>query len=205
MTALVDAPPVTTATGARQVAWLVRHAPTAWTGRRGCGRSDPPLNGEGRRMAAAAAERLVREVPGDVTILSSPLRRARETALAIGGAVGRPVSVVPELVEVDFGRVEGLTWGELSTLEPALAGRILAGDPVDWPDGEAAVAVSDRAARAAATIRALGGPVVVVSHGRFLVALRAELALRAEDSDQTVPLAPAGVIRVRFAGCEGNG
>ena len=205
MTALVAAPPATIAASVRHVAWLVRHAPTDWTGRRWCGRSDPPLSVEGRRIAVAAAERLASELPGDVTIFSSPLRRARETALAIGGIAGRPVSVVPELVEVDFGRVEGLTWGELSTREPALADRILAGDPVDWPEGEASVAVSARAARAAAAIRELDGPVVVVSHARFLSVLHGELAVEAGDDIQPVPLAPAGVIRIRFVGREGNG
>ena len=204
MTAVV-ATPVATATGARHVAWLVRHAPTAWTGQRWCGRSDPPLSGEGRRIAAAAAERLAAELPGDVTILSSPLRRARKTALAIGGAVGRPVSVQPELAEVDFGRVDGLTWEEVASLEPDLAGWILAGNLVDWPGGETAASVAHRATRVANTIRALDGPVVVVSHARFLAALRAELAPGAADATQLAPLAPAGVIRVRFAGREGNG
>ncbi len=203
MTALAIAPPVTSATSVRQVAWLVRHAPTAWTGRRWCGRSDPPLSGEGRRIAAAAAAELAAELPDDVTILSSPLRRARETALAIADAARRPLSILLELAEVDFGRIDGLTWEEVATLEADLAGRIVAGEPLDWPGGETAVDVSDRAARMAATIRALDGPVVAVSHGRFLSALHAELA--AAHDLPPVPLAPAGVIRVRYAGREGNG
>ena len=205
MIALVVAPPVRDATSLGRVAWLVRHAPTAWTGRRWCGRSDPPLSCDGRRIAAAAAERLAAELPGNVTILSSPLRRARETAHAIGGAVGRPVSALPELAEVDFGRVDGLTWEEVASLAPDLAGRIMAGTLVDWPGGETAASVAHRATRVANTIRALDGPVVVVSHARFLAALRAELAPGADDATQPAPLAPAGVIRVRFAGHEGNG
>jgi broad specificity phosphatase PhoE len=112
---------------------------------------------------------------------------------------------VPELVEVDFGRIEGLTWGELSTLEPALAERILAREPVDWPDGETAVALSGRAARVAATIRGLDGPVVVVSHGRFLGALHAELADGFANTPESTTFAPGSVFRVRFAGHEGNG
>jgi ribonuclease H / adenosylcobalamin/alpha-ribazole phosphatase len=204
MTALVVAPRAMTKTAARHDAWLVRHAPTDWTGRRWCGRSDPPLSVKGRRIADASAERLAAELPGDVTILTSPLRRARETALAIAGAVGRPVSIVPDLVEVDFGRVDGLTWEEVARLEADLAGRIVAGPPVDWPGGETAASVADRAARVASAIRALDGPALVVSHGRFLAALQAELA-GGDDDKQPIPLAPAGVIRVRFAGREENG
>lgn len=205
MTALVVAPPLTAATGARQVAWLVRHAPTAWTGRRWCGRSDPRLSMEGRRIATALAERLATELPVDVSILASPLRRARETALAIGKAARRPVSALPELAEVDFGRVDGLTWEEVASLEPDLADRIVAGHLVDWPGGETAASVADRATRVATTVRGLDGPVVVVSHGRFLAALQAEFAAGVDDITQSIPLAPGGVIRVRFAGREGNG
>lgn len=205
MTALGVSPPVTTATTVHHVAWLVRHAPTEWTGRRWCGRSDPPLSREGRRIAVTTAEQLAAELPGDATILSSPLRRARETALAIAAAVDRPVSVVPELVEVDFGRVDGLTWDEVARLEPDLAGRIVAGHPLDWPDGETAASVADRATRASTTVRGLDGPVVVVGHGRFLAALHAALAAGGDDITQPIPLAPGGVIRIRFAGREGNG
>ena len=198
-------------TGAGEV-WLVRHAPTDWTGTRWCGRSDPPLTAEGRRLARATAARIAGELPAGPTILSSPLRRAHETALAIAAAIDRPVELVDELVEVDFGRVEGLTWGELSTRHAALAEAILAGGPVDWPDGETAHVVAARAAHVAAIVRArsLDGPLVVVTHGRLLAALRPELAgagavaVGVAAADTNLPVAPGGVIRVRFAGREGN-
>lgn len=183
--------------------WLVRHAPTSWTGHRWCGRSDPALTVEGRRIAAMTAIRLVTELPAGATILSSPLRRAHQTAAAIAAAVGGSVDLVDDLIEVDFGRVEGLTWGELSTREPGVADAILACGPVDWPGGETAAAASGRAARMATAIQALDGPVVVVGHGRFLAALHA--ALDPADRIDPIPPAPGGVIRVRLAGREGNG
>ena len=77
--------------------------------------------------------------------------------------------------------------------------------PVDWPGGETAASVADRAARVATTVRGLGGPVVVVSHGRFLAALHAELVAGTGDATEPIPFAPGSVIRVRFAGREGNG
>jgi broad specificity phosphatase PhoE len=186
--------------------WLVRHAPTAWTGSRWCGRSDPALTDEGRRVAAETADGLAAELPVGVAILSSPLRRARATAEAIAARAGASVELVAELAEVDFGRIEGLTWGELSTRHPDLAAAILAGGPVDWPGGETAPAVADRAKRAAALVRACAATsaVMVVSHGRFLHVLEESLA-GGRHAGVVEPVAPGGVIRVRLAGREGNG
>jgi ribonuclease H / adenosylcobalamin/alpha-ribazole phosphatase len=185
--------------------WLVRHAPTTWTGRRWCGRADPPLSRDGHAVAREVAARLAADLPTSAIIRSSPARRARSTARAIGAAAGIAVSIEPELVEVDVGRVEGLTWGEVSTREPSVAAAIGRGDPIDWPGGESSVEVAERARRAAARIRsdAAGGPVVVVSHGAFLHAL---LAVLVEPEAGTVlppghrspvaPLQAGGIVRL---------
>jgi broad specificity phosphatase PhoE len=153
--------------------WLVRHAPTAWTGRRWCGRADPPLSPDGQAIARAVASRLADVLPPDTIVRSSPARRARSTARAISHAARLELAIADELVEVDVGRVEGLTWGELSTREPGVAEAIGRGDPVDWPGGEASSEIEGRALEAAARIRVEAGrrPVVVVSHGAFLHAL----------------------------------
>ena len=157
--------------------WLIRHAPTSWTGRRWCGRADPPLSATGRLVAWSLAGRLAPELPEDALIWTSPARRARSTARAIAGAAGLRTTVDPELVEVDVGRVEGLTWGELSTREPAVARAIVRGDAFDWPGGETAVSVRERAGRVAERMRdaARVRPIVVVSHGALLHALAAQL------------------------------
>ena len=157
-------------------------------------------------MATSVAERLAADLPSGVTILVEPAPPGpRRPRCAIAAAAGRPVSILPELAEVDFGRVDGLTWEQVARLEPDLAGRIVAGDPVDWPGGETAASVADRATRVATTVRGLDGPVVVVSHGRFLAALTSSSPPGPTTPLSLIPLAPGSVIRVRFAGREGNG
>ncbi len=181
MTALLVPPaePAATIVGSAMdhPVWLVRHAPTSWTGRRWCGRADPPLSAAGRVVALALARRLAPELPADGLIWTSPARRARSTARAIAVAAGLVATVDPELVEVDVGRVEGLTWGELSTREPAVAAAIVRGDPLDWPGGESDASVRARARSVAGRLRkaARHWPIVVVSHGAFLHVLAAQL------------------------------
>jgi broad specificity phosphatase PhoE len=158
--------------------WLVRHAPTAWTGVRWCGRSDPALTPAGRTAAEALAAELSAELasaPGGghattAVILASPLRRALETADAIALTIGTRVRVEPDLAEIDFGTVDGLTWDELVAATPGLSDLILAGADVDWPAGETAAEVAGRAGSAVKRILAIatGGPVIAVSHGGLL-------------------------------------
>jgi broad specificity phosphatase PhoE len=173
--------------------WLVRHASTGWTERRWCGRSDPPLTPAGTMAATVLAAGLALEIPAGAAVVTSPLRRARETAGAIADVLGSAFLVDPDLIEIDVGRADGLTWDELATADPALADAILAGDEPDWPEGETAAEVGRRARSAAMRVLELAGsgPVVVVSHGGLLRALARELG-------STVParLAPAEAIRL---------
>jgi probable phosphoglycerate mutase len=189
--------------------WLVRHAPTTWTGRRWCGRADPPLSHDGQAVARAVAERLAGELPPDAIVRSSPARRARSTARAIARAAHLDLSIADELVEVDVGRAEGLTWGELSAREPRVAAAIGRGDPVDWPGGETSIEVAGRARDAAERIRAAaaGRSVVVVSHGAFLHALLAVLVepeagtvLPPTPDRPTAPLRAGGVLHLSARG-----
>ncbi|HEY8439598.1 MAG TPA: histidine phosphatase family protein [Candidatus Limnocylindrales bacterium] len=174
--------------------WLIRHAPTTWTGRRWCGRADPPLSTAGRRAAADLARDLGAKLPGDAVVLTSPARRARATAEAVASRGALELVVADELLEVDVGRVEGLDWGELSTLERATAEAIVGGRPIDWPGGESAVDVDARAQRAARRVRtaARARPVVVVSHGAFLAALARALGLPAAG----IGMDPCAVVRL---------
>src|SRR5260221_663027 len=60
--------------------WLVRHASTDWSGKRWCGRTDLPLSAEGMAEAEELAIWLAARLPADVVVVSSPARRARDTA-----------------------------------------------------------------------------------------------------------------------------
>lgn len=177
--------------------WLVRHAATDWSGVRWCGRADPPLSAHG----VAAAGRLARSLAGSgvrtgvarLVVLSSPLRRARGTAEILAGALDAGVELLDDLTEVDFGVADGLTWDEIEAAFPALATAVLEEAAVDWPGGEPAAAVRERARTAA--IRVVGAAssasVVVVSHARLL----AELGPLLGTSDAR-SLRTAGFLRV---------
>lgn len=79
------------------------------------GHRDRPLTVRGQKQALAAARRLSILQP-DV-IFVSPLFRARETATIIANRLGiREVSVVPELIERDFGVMTGVSYSDISRL-----------------------------------------------------------------------------------------
>src|SRR3712207_1458531 len=99
------APVVTTVTH------LLRHGQTEHTPeRRFSGRNDLPLSLTGRAEAEAAAVR-AGQLGIDV-VVSSPVRRTRETAETVAAAVGVPVELDDDLAELDFGDLEGLTLDE---------------------------------------------------------------------------------------------
>ncbi|MFD9725557.1 bifunctional RNase H/acid phosphatase [Streptomyces sp. NPDC059072] len=99
---------------------LLRHGETALTPQKrfsGSGGSDPELSEAGRRQAAAVAEALAAR--GTIqTVISSPLRRCRETAQAVATRLGLTVTVEDGLREVDFGAWEGLTFAEVQERFP---------------------------------------------------------------------------------------
>ena len=156
--------------------WLVRHASTEWSGHRWCGRTDLPLSAAGRAEARLLATRLATGLPSTVALVTSPARRARETADPIAQALGLEIEIDDGLWEVDFGRAEGCTWPDIERRLPGVAARITAGESeVDWPDGETSEAVRQRTR--AALDRALfhDRPIVLVCHGGVIRAILASL------------------------------
>lgn len=71
------------------------------------GRSESDLTPLGRAQAAAMGDLLFdllrRDPPADWRIVASPLRRARDTAEAIGARLGLSVTTDERLVEIDVG------------------------------------------------------------------------------------------------------
>ncbi|RLL66569.1 bifunctional RNase H/acid phosphatase [Streptomyces sp. Z26] len=94
---------------------LLRHGETALTPEKrfsGSGGADPELSATGRRQAEAAAAALAAR--GTVqAVVSSPLRRCRETADAVAARLGLDVRTDEGLRETDFGAWEGLTFAEV--------------------------------------------------------------------------------------------
>ena len=134
----------TGATGSPTRLMLQRHGQTEHSvQRRYSGRADPPLTGLGERQAAAAATRLA-SVADVTAVLSSPLRRAWQTAEAVAGALGVPLKVHEGLIETDFGAWDGLTFAEARTRDPDLHARWLTDTSIAPPGGESMDAAHQR-------------------------------------------------------------
>ena len=105
--------------------YFLRHGETPWNKiQRYQGQTDIPLNDTGRAQAARNG-RVLGELLGaaklDLDYIASPLERTTETmeiARANMGLEPRPFRTDDRLKEQNFGHWEGLTWGELPTLDP---------------------------------------------------------------------------------------
>ena len=86
--------------------YAARHGQTQWNlENRICGRTDLPLTDEGREQAEMLAEKTA-GLNLD-RIISSPMRRALETADAVSRKCGIPVEPDDRLIEQDYGIYEG--------------------------------------------------------------------------------------------------
>jgi probable phosphoglycerate mutase len=160
-----DVQPAEPAPALTTVTHLLRHGSTEHTPeRRYSGRNERPLSRSGRPEAAAAAARAAEL--GIEVVVSSPLRRARETAGIVAAALGLPVEVDDDLTELDFGDLEGLTFDEALAKHPLATRRFMTDVAVAAPGGESVAQVSARVARARARLlqRHAGRTVLVVSH-----------------------------------------
>ncbi|HLG92734.1 MAG TPA: histidine phosphatase family protein [Acidimicrobiales bacterium] len=139
---------------------LVRHGQTA-ANAAGLllGRSDPPLTELGRLQAAACGQALKAAGPGAWRLVSSPLRRAVETAGLLG--VGPEVEVDQRWVELDYGEAEGRPAGEVP---PGLWRRWRADAGFRPPGGESLADVGARVRQACQQLAEDGRDTVVVSH-----------------------------------------
>jgi probable phosphoglycerate mutase len=99
-------------------------------------------------------------------VVSSPLVRAVQTAEAIAAGLGRPVEIVEDFVETDFGKWEGLTFAEARAQDPAALDAWLAAPDSAPPGGESFADVARRVRRGREQLIAAypESTVVVVTH-----------------------------------------
>jgi probable phosphoglycerate mutase len=100
---------------------LVRHGATDHTTDKrfsGRGGHDPALNNDGLAQVRAVADWLAPLGEEIDVVLSSPLRRTRETAEIIAQRLNHPVEVEEGLAEAAFGTWEGLTFHEVQQAYP---------------------------------------------------------------------------------------
>ena len=138
---------------------LIRHGPTEWN-RLGRiqGQTDVPLDARGREAVAAWTTPPVLE---GYRWVASPLSRAVETARILGAEP----DLEPSLVEMDWGRWEGLRIENLrAELGRDMADNESRGLDFRPPDGESPRDVQRRIAPWLATVAATGQATVAVTH-----------------------------------------
>ncbi|MEU2065966.1 bifunctional RNase H/acid phosphatase [Streptomyces anulatus] len=155
--------------GAPATLVLLRHGETALTPEKrfsGSGGTDPELSATGRGQAERAAAYFA--ALGTVQeIVSSPLRRCRETASAVAGRLGLDVRIDEGLRETDFGAWEGLTFGEVrERYADDLTAWLASPDTAPTGGGESFAEVAERvaAARDRIVARYAGRTVLLVTH-----------------------------------------
>lgn len=143
---------------------------------------DPPLNARGRKQAQALARRLAHDpdLMRPDFCLSSPMKRAAETAEAIVHALPMPWEVDERLVEFDWGVWNGeLEQGPAADAVKRHIGRWEEGHVDEAPDGgESPTQAAARMTAALATripIVAPDGVLLVVAHGRVNRVLLSQL------------------------------
>jgi probable phosphoglycerate mutase len=152
--------------GNRAQLWLVRHGETEWSrSGRHTGRSDIPLTDRGRARARQLAPLLAAE--SFDRVWSSPLARARETAVLAG--FGARIESLDNLCEWDYGEYEGRTTDEIRLSEP---------DFSTWTaciaDGESLEQVAARARRVIQRATNAGGQTLLFAHAHLLRILAAD-------------------------------
>ena len=142
--------------------FVARHGETEWslTGQH-TGNTDVPMTANGEAQARALGERIA-DIAFD-QVWTSPRIRARRTAEL---SLKTKPQVDPDLVEWDYGDYDGLTTDQIHARNPHW---FLFRD--GCPNGESPEAVSARADRVVAKLRAAGGTTIVFSHGHFSRAL----------------------------------
>ncbi|MEU7199286.1 bifunctional RNase H/acid phosphatase [Streptomyces sp. NPDC045470] len=154
--------------GAPTTLVLLRHGETALTPQKrfsGSGGSDPELSEVGHRQAAAVAAALAAR--GTVqAVVSSPLKRCRQTAETVAARLGLDVRVDEGLRETDFGAWEGLTFAEVQERHPEDLAAWLGSAKAAPTGGESFASVARRVAlsRDKLLARYAGRTVLLVTH-----------------------------------------
>ncbi|OBI43584.1 histidine phosphatase [Mycobacterium kyorinense] len=160
---------------------MLRHGQTEFNAdTRMQGQLDTELSELGRAQALAAAEALGKRQP--LLIVSSDLRRAYDTATALGQQTGLPLRADNRLRETHLGDWQGMTHAQIDEIAPGA--RLAWREDASWAPhgGESRVDVAARSMPLVAEL--VSGepewgvddrPVVLVTHGGLIAALTAAL------------------------------
>jgi alpha-ribazole phosphatase len=140
------------------------------------GSTDIALSEVGLRQAEQLRDRLAEEIID--RIYSSDLKRALVTAETIASAHEPEIVACPELREIDFGRIEGLTFEQVSQSHPEIVRLWMAcSTELRYPDGESIDEVEKRVARFRKRLESRGREetVLVVAHSGILRTLACQI------------------------------
>jgi alpha-ribazole phosphatase len=129
------------------------------------GRTDVELSEEGIKQSEGLRDRLATEKV--TAVYCSQLRRARETAEIVAAAHHLPTTVCEELLEIDFGQAEGLTFNEIVQRFPEVMKAWPTRDlNFSYPGGESMGEMNSRVSRFPARLQkhALDDTVLIVAH-----------------------------------------
>ena len=144
--------------------YFVRHAESQANAEgRFAGQQDSPLTERGRRQAEEVAE-FLKDVAFD-RVISSDLRRARDTAAAIARRHGLGVEAMPDLREIDVGEASGRLFEDARQRPDWTPDGF-----VQWPGGESLDQAYGRARSALERIvrETPGATVCIVGHGGIM-------------------------------------
>ncbi len=146
---------------------LVRHGNTELNSAQiFVGHTDVELNAAGCRQTERLRDRLATEKI-DV-IYSSDLRRALVTAETIASKHQLDVITCPELREINYGNLDGLTFEEISRLYPEVAELCADWSPrLEFPDGESVGELNKRVSKFLDRLKqhAPEQTILIVAHG----------------------------------------
>lgn len=158
---------------------LLRHGQTEYNaGERMQGQLDTDLSELGRVQAKSAARVLADR--GPALLVSSDLRRARDTATELGELTDLTVATDARLRETHLGDWQGLTHTEVDQRDPGARGAWRADARWAPPGGESRIDVARRSVPVVQELVAArpewgADPVVLVAHGGLIAALTAAL------------------------------
>jgi broad specificity phosphatase PhoE len=163
--------------------WLIRHGETAWSlSGAHTSRTDLPLTPRGAEKAAKMGAELKR--CDFALVLTSPMRRARETCELAG--FGNVAVIDPNLRELDYGDYEGRTTAEIQQERP---GWSLWRD--GCPNGESFEHAAARTESVIARALQAEGAVALFAHGHILRILASRWLGLAPDAARLFALSTA--------------
>ena len=191
---------------------LVRHGVTEHTIGKlfsgGLGSSNPPLNDQGREQARATGEWLAPLSGTFDALVSSPVRRTRETAEILAEFFDLEIEEEPGIAEMEFGTWDGLSFTEAHEQFPDEIGSWLGGLESAPHGGESFRAVEKRVleGRDRMVSSYAGKTVVAVSHVTPIKTLVAEALGAPLEAVYRMELAPASVTVISYfkVGPEGD-